>query len=119
MCVCPTLRTGMMPRNRSSMAAKMAAVVSSSWVTRGMWIFSMSSGLLDLDVEMPGDDLVGGVGARNLHVLVDAEVGAVDGEGALHEVADDHVPRHVAPLVEGAPQPGLQLPRPGIGRSAG
>ena len=55
----------------------------------------------------------------DVHVLDDAEVGAVDGQRAGQEIADDHVARQVPPLVERAAQVALLVPGPGmLGRAA-
>ena len=49
---------------------------------------------------MSRDDVVRLVGLDNVHVLLDPEAGALDGQVAGHEIVHDHVPGHVPPLVE-------------------
>ena len=57
-----------------------------------------------------------GVGAGDVDLLDDAEVGAVDGQRAGEVIADDHVARHVPPLVEQPPQLPLLALGPGVPR---
>ena len=70
--------------------------------------------IADLDLEVPRDDVAGRVGPGHVDVLDDAEIGAVEGQRAGQIVADDHVARHVPPLVERPPQVALLVPRPGM-----
>ena len=75
-----------------------------SWVTDRHADLLQVGEIVDLLVEMPRDDVAVGVGADDVDLLDDPEVGAVDGQRAGQVVADDHVARHVPPLVERAPQ---------------
>ena len=70
--------------------------------------------IADLDFEMPGDDVVSLVGLRQVHILDDAEVGAVDGQRAFDEIAHHHVRGQVPPLIERLPQGGFPLAGPRV-----
>ena len=51
---------------------------------------------------------------HDVHVLDDAEIGAVDGQRAGQIIADDHVAGQVPPLVKRPPQVALLVARPGM-----
>jgi len=67
-----------------------------------------------LYVEMPRDDIVGGVCFYDIHFLDNAEVGAVDGQGTCEIFIDNHVAAHLPPLVYRSPQVALLILCPGM-----
>ena len=73
--------------------------------------------IANLSVEMARDNVAGGIGADDVHVFDDAEVGAVYRQRAREEIADDHVARHVSPLVKCAPQVAFLVRATDNGRS--
>ena len=61
---------------------------------------------------MAGDNLVGLVGFRQVHILNDAKIRGFNGERTLDVITNHHVGRHVLPLIDCLPKGGLPLASP-------